>query len=112
NYADDAGFEMAYTYFNKGDLQKSKDDLTALITKYPNSSYIPRALVTIGLVQYNLNQDDAASETFKKVINEYGSTEEAKQSLESIKNIYIDKGDSQGFIDYAGTTPIGNFTVA
>jgi TolA-binding protein len=112
NYADDAGFEMAYTYFNKGDLQRSKDDLTGLITKYPNSSYVPRALVTIGLVQYNLNQDEAASETFKKVINDYGSTEEAKQSLESIKNIYIDKGDSQGFIDYAGTTPIGNFTVA
>jgi len=112
NYADDAGFETAYTYFNKGDLDKSKNDLTGLIAKYPNSSYIPRALVTIGLVQYNQDQDAAALETFKKVINEYGSTEEAKQSLESIKNIYIDKGDSQGFIDYAGTTPIGNFTVA
>jgi TolA-binding protein len=112
NYADDAGFETAYTYFNKGDLDKSKNDLTGLISKYPRSSYVPRAMVTIGLVQYNQDQDDAALVTFKKVISDYGSTEEAKQSLESIKNIYIDKGDSQGFIDYAGTTPIGNFSVA
>ncbi len=112
NYADDAGFEMAYTYFNKGELEKSKTDLTALIRQYPNSSYIPRALVTIGLVQYNQDQDDAAAESFKKVITEYGSTEEAKQSLESIKNIYLDKGDANGFINYANTTPIGNYTVA
>ena len=112
NYADDAGFETAYTYFNKGDLDKSKSDLTALISKYPHSSYVPRALVTIGLVQYNQDQDDAATETFKKVIADYGSTEEAKQALESIKNIYVDKGDSNGFINYANTTPIGNYSVA
>lgn len=112
NYADDAGFETAYTYFNKGDLDKSKSDLTALIAQYPHSSYVPRALVTIGLVQYNQDQDDAALETFKKVISEYGSTEEAKQSLESIKNIYVDKGDSEGFINYAKSTPIGNYSTA
>ena len=34
NYADDAGFEMAYTYFNKGELDKSKSDLTSLIRQY------------------------------------------------------------------------------
>jgi TolA-binding protein len=112
NYADDAGFEIAYTYFNKGELDKSKNDLTALLAKYPHSSYVPRALVTIGLVQYNQDQDDAALESFKKVITEYASTEEAKQALESIKNIYVDRGDANGFIAYANTTPIGNFTVA
>lgn len=112
NYADDAGFETAYTYFNKGDLDKSKTDLTALISQYPRSSYVPRALVTIGLVQYNQDQDDAAAETFKKVIADYGSSEEAKQALESIKNIYVDKGDSEGFINYAKTTPIGDFSLA
>ncbi len=112
NYADDAGFEMAYTYFNKGELDKAKTDLTGLIAKYPHSSYVPRAMVTIGLVQYNQDQDDAATETFKKVITDYGSTEEAKQALESIKNIYVDKGDANGFINYANTTPIGNYSVA
>jgi len=112
NYADDAGFETAYTYFNKGDFEKSRADLTGLIEKYPRSSYVPRALVTIGLVQYNQDKNDEALETFKKVIVDYASTEEAKQALESIKNIYMDKGDSEGFIGYANTTPIGNYTVA
>ena len=112
NYADDAGFETAYTYFTKGDFDKSKSDLVALVAKYPRSSYIPKALITIGLVQYNQDQDEAALESFKKVIRDYPSSDEAKQSLESIKNIYIDKGDANGFIAYAGTTPIGNYTTA
>ncbi|WP_276089045.1 tetratricopeptide repeat protein [Pedobacter sp. JY14-1] len=112
NYADDAGFETAYTYFNKGDLEKSRADLTGLIQKYPRSSYVPRALVTIGLVQYNQDKDNEALETFKKVIADYPSTEEAKQALESIKNIYVDRGDSEGFINYANSTPIGNYSVA
>jgi TolA-binding protein len=112
NYADDAGFETAYTYFNKGDFEKSRTDLVGLIEKYPRSSYVPRALVTIGLVQYNQDKDDEALASFKKVIVDYGSSEEAKQALESIKNIYVDRGDSEGFIAYANTTPIGNYSTA
>ena len=64
------------------------------------------------MAQYNLNQDDEALVSFKKVISEYASTEEAKQALESIKNIYLDRGDSQGFMAYAGTTPLGNYSAA
>ncbi|MBY0543115.1 MAG: tetratricopeptide repeat protein [Sphingobacteriaceae bacterium] len=112
NYADDAGFETAYTYFNKGDNDKSKSDLIDLIAKYPRSSYIPRALLTIGLVQYNQDQDDAALESFKKVIADYPSLPEAKQALESIKNIYVDRGDANGFITYASSTPIGNYSLS
>ena len=112
NYADDAGFETAYTYFNKGEHEKSKTDLVALVAKYPRSSYVPKALLTIGLVQYNQNQDDMALESFKKVIKEYPSVPEAKQSLESIKNIYVDRGDATGFISYAATTPLGNYSLS
>ncbi|WP_379089523.1 tetratricopeptide repeat protein [Pedobacter sp. UC225_65] len=112
NYADDAGFETAYTYFNKGDFDKSKSGLVDLVAKYPRSSYVPRALVTIGLVQYNQDQDDAALESFKKVIREYASLPEAKQALESIKNIYVDRGDANGFISYAATTPLGNYSLS
>ncbi|HYK76282.1 MAG TPA: tetratricopeptide repeat protein [Daejeonella sp.] len=112
NYADDAGFEIAYTYFVKGEHEKSKNDLTALIQKYPRSSYVPRALVTIGLVQYNQDQDTEALETFKRVVTEYSTTDEAKQALESIKNIYLDRSDANGFLTYANTTNIGNLSTS
>ncbi len=110
NYADDAGFEIAYTYFNKKDFERAKSDLTSLIAKYPRSSYVPKALVTIGLVQYNQDQEEEALITFKRVIQDYPSLTEAKESLETVKNIYIERGDATGFISYAATTPLGNYS--
>lgn len=110
NYSDDAGFEIAYTYFIKGDFEIAKTDLSALIEKYPRSSYVARALITIGLVELNQDQDDAALLTFKRVVNEYPTTDEAKLALESIKNIYLQKSDATGFLDYANTTSIGNLS--
>jgi TolA-binding protein len=112
DYADDASFEIAYTYFLKNDGSIAKQDLQAMIQKYPHSSYIPRALVTIGLIDYNAGNDDLAIESFKKVIADYSSTDEAKQALKQIEKIYTDKGDAQTFITYAATTPIGNYTAA
>ena len=112
NYADDAGFEIAYTYFIKGDFDIAKTDLSALIEKYPRSSYVPRALITIGLVQLNQDQDDAAIETFKRVISEYTTTDEAKLALESIKNIYLERSDAAGFLAYANGTSIGNLSTS
>jgi len=112
NYADDAGFEIAYTYFVKNDYARSKADLLTLVEKYPRSSYIPRALVTIGLVNYNQDKDDEALTYFQRVVKEFSTTDEAKIALESIKNIYLDKGDADGFLNYANSTSIGNLSTA
>ena len=112
DYADDADFEIAYTYYLKNDGATAKTALQAMIQKYPRSSYIPRALVTIGLIDYNNNNDDLAVESFKQVVKEYPSTDEAKQALKQIEKIYTDKGDAQTFITYAATTPIANYTTA
>ena len=112
DFADDAAFEIAYTYFLKNEGDKAKSDLQNLIQKYPRSSYIPRALVTTGLIDYNNNQDDQAVESFKKVVQTYPSSDEAKQALKQIEKIYTDKGDAQTFISYASTTPIGNYSAA
>ncbi|MDP2413873.1 tetratricopeptide repeat protein [Daejeonella sp.] len=110
NYSDDAGFEIAYTYFIKGDYEIAKTDLSVLIEKYPRSSYVPRALFTIGLVELNQDQEESALVTFKRVISEYSTTDEAKLALESIKNIYLQRSDAAGFLDYANSTSIGNLS--
>ena len=87
NYADDASFEIAYTYFLKNNGDKAKTDLQAMMTKYPRSSYIPRALVTVGLIDYNAGRDTVAIGSFKQVIHDYPSTDEAKQALKQIEKI-------------------------
>lgn len=112
NYADDAGFEIPYTYFLMGQGDIAKSDLTNFIAKYPRSSYIPRALVTVGLVNYDQKNDQVALETFKRVVTEYKSTDEAQQALKLIQKIYLDMGNATDFINYANTTSIGNYTTS
>ncbi|MFD2145684.1 tetratricopeptide repeat protein [Mucilaginibacter antarcticus] len=112
DYSDDADFEIAYTYFVKNDGDNAKALLQAMVQKYPRSSYIPRALVTIGLIDYNAGNDDLAVESFKQVVKDYASTDEAKQALKQVEKIYTDKGDAQTFITYATGTSIGNYTSA
>jgi TolA-binding protein len=112
DYADDAAFEIAYTYFLKNNGARAKSDLQAMIQKYPRSSYIPRALTTIGLIDYNSGNDDEAVASFKRVVQDYSSSDEAKQALKQVEKIYTDKGDAQTFINYAGTTAIGNYSTA
>ncbi|HEY8782478.1 MAG TPA: tetratricopeptide repeat protein [Mucilaginibacter sp.] len=112
DYADDASFEIAYTYFLQNDSLKAKSGLLNMIQKYPTSSYVPRALVTSGLIDYNSGNDDLAIESFKRVVKDYSSTDEAKLALKQIEKIYTDKGDAQTFINYAATVPIANYTAA
>jgi len=110
NYADDVAFEVPYTYFTMGDYETAIAGLQQMIEQYPRSSYAPRALMTIGLVQYNNDDTEAAMATFRKVVEEHSTTDEARQALRSIENIYLERGDASGYINYATTANIGDLS--
>ncbi len=112
NYADDVAFEVPYTYFVMGDYETAIDGLYKMVEAYPQSSYVPRALVTIGLVHYNNDNNDEAMAAFQRVVEQHSTTDEARQALRSIENIYLDRGDATGYINYATTTNIGDLTKA
>src|SRR5690606_39357946 len=80
------------------------------IEKYTRSSDAPRALMTIGLVQYNKGDTEGAMATFQRVVEEHSTTDEARQALRSIENIYLDRGDASGYINYATSTNIGDLS--
>ncbi len=83
-----------------------------MVEKYPRSSYIPRALMTIGLVQYNNDEPEAAKATFQKVVEKYTRTAEAEQAMRFIENIYLDQGDASSYIRYAVGTNVSNLSPA
>ncbi|MDM1294714.1 tetratricopeptide repeat protein [Sphingobacterium sp. N143] len=112
NYADDAAFEIPYTYFTTGDYDSAIEGLQGMIEKYPRSSYVPRALMTIGLVQYNKDEPEAAKATFQRVVEKYARTAEAEQAMRFIENIYLDQGDASSYIRYAVGTDISNLSPA
>lgn len=112
NYADDAAFEIPYTYFTMGDYENALKGLQGMIEKYPRSSYVPRALMTIGLVQYNNDEPEPAKATFQQVVEKYARTAEAEQAMRFIENIYLDQGDATSYIRYAIGSNVGNLSPA
>jgi TolA-binding protein len=100
---DDAYFELGQTYLIQNDNNKALKSFKQLSSEFPNSPYISKAMVKEGLIYYNQKQDNDALAIFKQVVATYPKTDEAKESLEKIKKIYIDKGDLTTYESYLST---------
>lgn len=110
-YADDANFEIAYSYFLKGDNKTARIELETMATRYPESPYVPKALITVGMSYYNDNQDTDALMVLKRLIKYHPSTDEAPQALKTIENIYIGNGNSDEFFDYIKDIPMAKYSI-
>ncbi len=98
-YADDALFELGSTYAN---IDRGQDAINAyqlLVKNYPKSEFVPYAYNRVALVQYNQGKIDAALASYKYVIQKYPKTTASQEALIAVKDIYIDKGDPDGYFD-------------
>ena len=109
-YADDANFEIAYSYFLKGDNEKARTELLNMAIKFPQSQYVPKALITVGLAYYNDNKDNEALSILKKLVKDYSAADEAQQALKAIENIYVGQGNSDEFFNYIQDVSIVKYT--
>ena len=64
---------------------------------------LPRAIVQLGLLYYNLGENDKAIAQFKKVIENYKSTPEARYAMTGLKNAYVDINDVDAYFAYVKT---------
>ncbi|MDR0618326.1 MAG: tetratricopeptide repeat protein [Bacteroidales bacterium] len=80
---------------------KAEDAFSGLIREYPNHPLVKNAYMKIGMMYFNEGKNKEALEYFKKVIEKYQGTSEAKQSLLTLKNIYIAMNKPDEFFDYA-----------
>ena len=93
-----------------GNDEKALENLQIVVTKFPGSSYVRKALVSIAQTHYNAGKDDEALLVFNKIIKDYPNFEDSREALIGIKNIYIDRGKASeydalindlGFVDFS-----------
>ena len=104
-YNDDAIYELANAYVAINDLPKAVENYNKLISTHPKSKNIRAAKLKLGLAYYNMSQDDLALSTLKKVVEEYPGTEESKDALKNIRNIYVDNNNVDEFFAYVKNIP-------
>ncbi|MEW4922960.1 tetratricopeptide repeat protein [Algibacter sp. 2305UL17-15] len=89
---DDAMYELGNSYVKANRVNEAMAMYDRLSSEYRMSSFVPKALLRQGLINYNANKNEAALGQFKKVAGNYPGTPEAVQAVSTARLIYIDLG--------------------
>ncbi|MEZ0484029.1 tetratricopeptide repeat protein [Fibrella aquatica] len=101
-YADDAQFQAANVDFEKGNFAASVVGFTKLITSRPNSYLLPAALLKRAVAYSNQQQYDPAVADYKRILDEYGNSPQAKSALLGLQNALDDANRTDEFSDVLG----------
>lgn len=110
-YVDDAYFLIGDNYMTyQGKPQMAIESFEKIITKNPQSPYVKRALLRIGLIHFTAHENQKALENFERVAEEYPGTQESKDAIEFIRNIYIELDQVDQFFTWVQTLPNAKVT--
>jgi TolA-binding protein len=102
-YIADAQYEIGRSYVMLGNKEKAISTYSKLNKEFPHSPLSRKGQLQTGMLYDEMNNYQKASSTYKEIINNFPNSAEAKTALESLKNIYFEQNDIQGFADYVGT---------
>jgi TolA-binding protein len=109
-YIVDAQYEIASTYFARGQNREAAAAYQAFVEKYPRNPLTKKALVSLGSIYYNMEDDEKALEIFKSIISKYPGSEEASIALKNMENIYMANGNVDEFFAYVRGGSFANIT--
>jgi TolA-binding protein len=112
SFQDDAYYEMAETYLVANNNDQALTQFDELIRKFPNSNYVVKSMQRSALVHYNQSRYDEALQILKKLVSDYQGTDEAREALATIRNIYMDKNEIGSYFKYAETVPFASVTAS
>jgi len=99
----DALFERGRANIAIDNVSQGETDLLNVIARHEASPFSPKAHVQLGLLYYNLGDNQKAIAQYKIVIEKYSNTDEARSSLMGLKNAFIDMNDVDGYYSYYKT---------
>ncbi len=111
-YIVEAQYEVANTYFARGQNNEAAAEYQAFIKKYPRNPLTKTALLKLGSIYYNTEQDDKALEVFKSIVSSYPNSEEASIALKNIENIYTANGNVDEFFTYVRGVSFASITAS
>jgi tetratricopeptide (TPR) repeat protein len=96
----DVTMEIASTYMAD---EKFRDAIPYLnnILSLPNATRLkPQTYLKLGLSYYNINSNSEALSNYQKLISLYPQSSEADDALDNIKNIYVEQGKPNEYVDF------------
>ena len=97
--------ELAATYMMLDNTEKALFYYRSLRDRYPRSPLAVSAWAKMGLIYFNQGNNEEALRCFKYVAEHNPSTEEGRQALVSIRNIYMGMNQIDQFFAYTRRLP-------
>ncbi len=99
-YCDQAYYETGETYLANGNNTAARNAYQNVITKYPNSPLLPKCYVKTAVIDYNSNKKEQSIDDYETLVKKYPDSKEAKESLEGLKDIFVEIGKADGYFDF------------
>jgi TolA-binding protein len=104
--------EIASTYLADEKYKEAIPYLQLVVKNTNNAGNLkPRAYLRLGIAQYNLNNNKAALDNYRTLVNDYPDAPETDEALESARAIFVEEGrtaDYAEFLRAAGRTVTRN----
>ena len=106
DYIDDASYELGRTYLHSGSYSDGAKVLETLVAEHPTSPYVTAARLDLGLTYFNLGDSDRSLKSYDAVISAAPQSQAAKDAMNSVREIYVSKGDVNSYFAYAERTGV------
>ena len=106
DYTDHAAYELGRTYVSQERYADGATVLEQLVASSPESPFCTPALLDLGLIYFNLGDKERSLGCYDKVITAAPQSQEAKDAMQSVREIYVDKGDVDAYFAYAERTGV------
>jgi TolA-binding protein len=95
----DATMEIAKTYMADEKFRDAIPYLNKILTDANAGGLKPKAYLNLGLSYYNLDNNDQALTNYLHLIEQYPQSPEADEALVNIKNIYVEAGKPNEYVE-------------
>lgn len=110
SYTSEVYYELGNTYLVSTDPEHALVNFKKVEADFPKSIYAIKARLKAGLIYYNSGLNDLAIKTFKGVVEDYPGSRESKEALASLKNLYVELGRANDYLDYTSGLSYANIT--
>ena len=99
-YIADAKYEIGRAYIMLGKKEEAINLYSKLSKDYPHSVLSRKGKLQTAMLYDEMSQTDNAIKCYKEIVDFFPQSVEAKTSLESLKTIYFEQNNIQGYADY------------
>jgi tetratricopeptide (TPR) repeat protein len=100
----EAYLQIANAYMVQENFKEAIPYLNKVLTINSASAQYPKVYLKLGLAYYNLRDNDNALKNYKKLVNSYPQSDEANEALDNMRNIYVEMGKPNEYVDFVNKT--------